>query len=40
MPVPSQPIRIFDRLVIVTDPVTGEVRHEGARLRTHGLIAS
>lgn len=27
--IPSQPIRIFDRLTIVTDPVTGEVRHEG-----------
>lgn len=33
--IPSQPIRIFDRLTIVTDPVTGEVRHEGDFVEFH-----
>lgn len=35
MPIPSQPIRIFDRLTTVTDPVTGEVRHEGDFVEFH-----
>lgn len=35
MPIPLQPIRIFDRLTIVTDPVTGEVRHEGDFVEFH-----
>lgn len=30
MPIPDQVVRIFDTLTIVTDPVTGEVRHEGS----------
>ncbi len=29
MPLPSQPIRIFDHLTITTDPVTGAVTHSG-----------
>lgn len=29
MPIPDQPIRIFDTLTITTDPVTGAVTHSG-----------
>ena len=29
MPIPDQPVRIFQHLTISTDPVTGEVTHSG-----------